>query len=761
MNKDKGNIKNRTARATLPLLGFIGLLISLISGFESLMDIIIGALFSMIVIVSWWLNYRMGNEADSFSDQMLEILKGIKHKQFSYLEEAGTSTQNVKVFNETVHYFSDLQSEISNLSKGNFKQKNYKFNESISICKMVSKKEYELLSLYDALADCQNKYEKLIIHLENEYIFYSLSEKGNLLFVSPSVKGILGYDISEYRKIRNDIYTDNPLNKEANKKSRKSLTDKKQVHFICEIYDSTKTPRILEVSEVPVFNEKQQLVTIEGMARDITEKQRSEELMKEQEEKYRLLFKFASDMIIMYQVDLENMEAGNIVEANYYTLKKLGYDHGELRGMTIYDLLENNTADEKKGDHNYINANAVYERVWKSKSGELFYVEISSHNFQMRNKDFVIAVARDISDRKKSEEEIKFINEELINQKENLEAIVDNLTQTQEQLVHSEKMAALGQLISGIAHEINTPLGAIKASIGNLSDSLKHALQELPSLFEYKSKENIDLFIFLLQLATKAKFVELSSREKRMIRKDITARLQEKGLDNARQFAELLIYLNMHTIVDDITEKIKVPNAYDVLRSVRNFMSLHKNTGTINIAVEKATKVVFALKKYAHKDAMGEKNSTDIVDSIETVLTLYHNQLKQGIEVVKKYGKIPLVNCYQDEISQVWTNLIQNAIHAMKQDGKLIIEVIQENENIKVKFKDNGMGVEPDLREKIFEPFFTTKKQGEGSGLGLDIVKRIVEKHEGSIELISQLGEGAEFIITLPIGILNGASEKE
>ena len=128
-----------------------------------------------------------------------------------------------------------------------------------------------------------------------------------------------------------------------------------------------------------------------------------------------------------------------------------------------------------------------FERIWESKEGKIINLEISTHVFNIKNRDVVIAVARDITDRKRAEEEIRFVNEELVNQKENLEALVDNLTQTQEQLVQSEKMAALGQLIAGIAHEINTPLGAIKASIGNLSDSLDTALRELPELTQNQS----------------------------------------------------------------------------------------------------------------------------------------------------------------------------------------------------------------------------------------------------------------------------------
>jgi signal transduction histidine kinase len=147
----------------------------------------------------------------------------------------------------------------------------------------------------------------------------------------------------------------------------------------------------------------------------------------------------------------------------------------------------------------------------------------------------------------------------------------------------------------------------------------------------------------------------------------------------------------------------------------------------------------------------GEKVPTDIIDGIETVLTLYHNQLKQGIEVVRDYDELPKFDCYEDEMNQVWTNLIHNAIQAMDYKGILSISAKNNVDSITICFTDNGSGIEKDIQDKIFEPFFTTKKQGEGSGMGLDIVKRIIEKHDGKITFKSELGKGTEFIISLPV----------
>ncbi|MBA7565922.1 Adaptive-response sensory-kinase SasA [subsurface metagenome] len=615
----------------------------------------------------------------------------------------------------------------------------------------ILKQNHELKLAYEALKESREKYEKLIEHLEEEYIFYSQSVKGDLLFVSPSVKKILGYNVKEFRKLNDTLYTNNPINKNARKRSENSRKGIVQPKYQKEIFDIRKQPKILEVSEVPVFNEAGQLVSVEGLAHDITERQKAEELIKEQEEKYRMLFTHASEIILLYEINKKTKKVENIIEANNYAIEKLGFSAKELRKMTLLELNASEIGQDNDDEiEEYLADGKEYERAWNAKEGDIIDVEISSHSFHMKNKHVAIAVARDITERKKAEEEIRFINEELYNQKENLEALVDNLTQTQEQLVQSEKMAALGQLIAGIAHEINTPLGAIKASIGNLSDSLNVALDELPSLFQQQSKDNLKFFTYLFGL-TNNKSPELSSREKRQKKRELTKTLKENNINQANILADLLIYVNVFEMNDALGNYLKLPDAVKVIRSVRSFISLLKNTNTINLAVEKATKTVFALKKYAHRDSEGEKVSTDIIDGIETVLTLYHNQLKQGIVIKKNYGKLPLVKCYQDEISQVWTNLIQNAIQAMDQEGTLTISTRDERNMIFVSFRDTGAGIAPDIKDKIFDPFFTTKKQGEGSGLGLDIVKKIIEKHNGNIEVESELGEGATFIIHIPV----------
>jgi two-component system NtrC family sensor kinase len=631
-------------------------------------------------------------------------------------------------YNTRIHV--DGKNELNPLATG--------FN---SICNKIK-------DAYEDLKEIRKKYEKLVDNLEEEYIFYSKSREGKLLTVSSSVKTILGYEADEFIELKDSLYTNNPLNEKAKEHEKKSLEGLQQPKFTVELFSKKGKPHTIEISEVPIYDENNQLTSIEGIAQDITKGKIAEDLIKEQEEKYKLLFNKASDFVFLYEID-NNSKPGKFLEVNDYTTQKLGYSQEELINMSPEDLTAVEFFDEDSRK-NQLTEDSKFERIWESKDGTLLNVEISNHNFKIQDRNVAIAIARDITERKRVEEEIRYVNEELINQKENLEALIDNLTQTQEQLVQSEKMAALGQLIAGVAHEINTPLGAIKASIGNLNYSLDKALNELPSLITKHSAEELNLFIKILELANHGS-PNISSREKRKYRKEIAKVLSNNNIDSPNLIADIFIYLHIFEKYNQIIDLFKSEKSLEILNSAKNFASIQKNTHTILLAVEKATKVVFALKKYVHRDAVGEKVPADIIDGIETVLTLYHNQLKQGIEVIRNYDELPKISCHEDEMNQVWTNLIHNAIHAMDYKGILKISAKNNVDSITISFTDNGSGIEKDIQDKIFEPFFTTKKQGEGSGMGLDIVKKIIEKHDGKITFKSELGKGTEFIINLPV----------
>ena len=334
-------------------------------------------------------------------------------------------------------------------------------------------------------------------------------------------------------------------------------------------------------------------------------------------------------------------------------------------------------------------------------------------------------------------------NEELSNTLQQLKA-------TQEELILSEKMAALGQLVAGVAHEINTPLGAINSSVRNIDNFWKNNLEQLPKFFQELSPERQLDFFALLQKSRQQEMM-LSTREQRQIKKDLIEQVKSYGVENEAEIANMLVNLGVYEEPERFLPLFSELDSQDILRTAYQFGSVQTSIRTIITAVERAAKVVFALKTYARYDQTGEKVEANIIEGIETILTLYHSQTKLGVEVIRNFDRsMPTFRCYPDELNQVWTNLIHNALQAMDNTGTLTIDVMQQDNRASVKITDTGKGISPEIMPKIFQPFFTTKSSGEGSGLGLDIVKKIIEKHQGQIEVESVPGK-TTFTVFLPI----------
>jgi signal transduction histidine kinase len=338
---------------------------------------------------------------------------------------------------------------------------------------------------------------------------------------------------------------------------------------------------------------------------------------------------------------------------------------------------------------------------------------------------------------------------ELDNANRELNEYTQKLQQTQEKLIQEEKMSALGHLVAGIAHEINNPLGAIQALIGNIIASLEQSLQELPHLFQTLPPEQQAVFFALVEQSKASKGL-LSSREERQLKRQLRQTLEEKGFQNAEQVANSLSKMGIATQIEPFMSLLSAPNSQSILNAAYNLGTIQNSSQYIRLSVDRASRIVFALKNYVRQDQGGSKVKACVTDGIETILTIYNNQLKRGIEVTKVYEEIPEILCYPDELTQVWSNLIGNAIQAMNYKGKLAITVWGQKSHILVEIRDTGEGVPTEIQGKIFEPFFTTKPAGEGSGLGLHIVRQIIEKHQGEISLETQPG-CTTFRVSLPI----------
>lgn len=348
---------------------------------------------------------------------------------------------------------------------------------------------------------------------------------------------------------------------------------------------------------------------------------------------------------------------------------------------------------------------------------------------------------------------LEVLNSSLTEREQQLATYNQTLEQTVQErtqkLLVAEKMAALGQLTAGVAHEINTPLGAIRAANENVVASLQQSLQQLPQLLWQLTPEQITDFMHLATLNQKDSRVH-SFREERNLRRGLQQALDEMEIEPAILLADLLSKIGVTTAdLDALTSLLKTDQNRQIVQAAHALSMVTTNSQTIRNAVDRAARIVFALKSYTYQD-IPEDASTSVSAGIEDVLTLYQGYLKRGVELTKDYAPVPEVPCNAEDLMQIWTNLIHNALQAMDYRGQLGIQIAQQDQQVVVMIRDSGCGISPEHRDRIFEPFFTTKAKGEGTGLGLDIVRRLVEKYHGRIEVKSQPGRTV-FQVWLPI----------
>ncbi len=402
-----------------------------------------------------------------------------------------------------------------------------------------------------------------------------------------------------------------------------------------------------------------------------------------------------------------------------------------MPGMDGYEVCKELKADERTKDIPVIFISALSDVLDKVKAFSVGGVDYITKPFQMEEVVARVETHLTLCSLQKS---LKDKNEELVSTLQQLKA-------TQEELIQSEKMAALGQLIAGVAHEINTPLGAISSSVRNIATFWNDSLLQFPVFFQKLSSSRQSYFLTLLQKLS-GQDTSLSTREQRQIKKSLVSQLQSYNIENAATLANFLVGMGIYEDIQPLVPLFKDQEGENLLKTAYQFANVQTSIRNITTASERASKVVFALKTFARYDSTGNKVKAQIPEGIETVLTLYQNQLKQGVQVIKNYeDALPSILCYPDELNQVWTNLIHNALQAMDYRGTLTIEVKKQDGYLTVSVTDTGKGIPPEIRPKIFQPFFTTKAAGEGSGLGLDIVKKIIAKHQGKIEVESVPGQ--------------------
>jgi two-component system, NtrC family, sensor kinase len=326
----------------------------------------------------------------------------------------------------------------------------------------------------------------------------------------------------------------------------------------------------------------------------------------------------------------------------------------------------------------------------------------------------VVIVSQDITDERRKTEEIHNLNEKLLAtsskveaQNEELKNTLNRLEETQAHMIQSEKMASIGQLAAGVAHEINNPTGFVSSNLKTLLDYQQDIAELIEKYHAFADKLNNNGNI-----------------------DSLAKELQEiKGFEDD---------IDIQYILEDVTDLI----------------------GDCREGTDRIKKIVLDLKDFAHP---GEDKiqSLDINNGLESTLNVVNNEIKYKATVQREFGEIPPIKGYPQQLNQVFMNILVNAAQAIEKKGEIVIRTSRIDDQVEVKISDTGSGIDAQNLQKIFDPFFTTKDVGKGTGLGMNIAYNIVKKHHGTISVDSEVGKGTTFTIRLPVDGFDPAEEGE
>ena len=348
------------------------------------------------------------------------------------------------------------------------------------------------------------------------------------------------------------------------------------------------------------------------------------------------------------------------------------------------------------------------------------------------------------------EEKVRVRTQDLMKANGALRKAYDDRQQAEAQMLLSEKMASLGRLVAGIAHEINTPASAIAAAIANVTADLIALSRQIPFVASEVPAAARAPYYALVAEALAADFrARPPTAEIRLRSRQLEEALLARGIPAARELSLAYSRLGLHEALSDLVGPLGGSPAVcaELLGTVG---SLAVAANDVRLSIDAIRRMVKALKGYSHLD-QAARTECDVHEGIETTLAILRAQVRYGVIVERRYGRLPAVVGNMSELNQVWTNLIHNAVQAMKGVGTLTIETALQGECVSVRISDTGPGIPPEVLPRIFDPFFTTKPPGEGTGLGLGICHQIVWRHDGRIGVFSEPGR-TTFEVLLPLG---------
>ena len=388
-------------------------------------------------------------------------------------------------------------------------------------------------------------------------------------------------------------------------------------------------------------------------------------------------------------------KTGQLTYVNDQACLQLGYAREELLAMTVRDVnpeIDGEGVRElerqlRNGDHS-----SPIETTHRRKDGSLYPAEVTVYVRRSQDQDCYITFFSDISQRKREAADAGTRLAELTGKNQALEQLNTQLTQAHGQLLQSEKMASIGLLAAGVAHEINNPIGYVKSNL--------HSLVQYVGDFER-----------VLQAYEAA---------------------EAACADRAACFAP--------------AREIKAEVDFEYERQ-----DLHALLGESVGGLDRVTRIVQNLKDFSRLDCDDEWTFEDLHRGIDSTLNVVWNHLKYTCEVKKEYGDLPPVQCLLSQLNQIFLNLLVNAADAIESKGTITIRTGAQGDQAWVEVADTGRGIPPDNLRHIFDPFFTTKAVGKGTGLGLSVSYSIVQKHNGRIEVDSTVGHGSRFRVWLPV----------
>jgi PAS domain S-box-containing protein len=493
-----------------------------------------------------------------------------------------------------------------------------------------------------------------------------------------------------------------------------------------------------------------------GIIRDISER-------KQAEQKFRSVTESAIDAIISAD------HRGEIISWNKAATQILGYSEEEAVGQCLeliiperfHEAHRNGMARFTKTGEGHVIGTTV-ELAARMKSGKEVPIELSLSTWTVREDRYYTGIIRDIGERKEAEEELlqsekalRERTEELKKKNEALEETLNKLNEMNNQMIIQEKMASLGKLSAGMAHELNNPAAAAQRGAAQLQATFSKWQEIQLRMAELKLDEKqVQQVIALDQIAQDRAHnpADLTALARSDLEAGLEQWLHELDIDTKGEVVPALVSLGYNKYDLESLAKIFTPPQFAVVIEWLSFKyEIYSLVGEIGLGTGRIVELVKALKTYTYMD-QAPVQSVDVREGLDNTLIILHNKLKAGVTVVKEYAEnLPVIQAYASELNQVWTNIIDNAIDAMNGEGRLIVRARPDDLWVVVEIEDDGQGIHEENLSKIFDPFFTTKPQGEGTGLGLNISRNlIVQKHRGQISVESKPGSTC-FTIRLPV----------